>query len=139
MKQRFILTSDRKHKDAVESVSNLEPEPVMEVIIQPYVEKRTVLQNAALHKGFTLLAESLNDAGYEMKSVLSVKEVDIPWTDVSIKEVLFRPIMVAMLDKHSTTELSTKEISEVWLVLTRHLGEHFGIDVPFPSNEPPMI
>ena len=86
-----------------------------------------------------MLADSLNDAGYEMKAVLAAKSVDVPWTEASIKEVLYRPVMVAMLNKHSTTELDTKEISAVWDVLLRHLGENFGVDVPFPSDEPPML
>lgn len=102
-------------------------------------DKRTILQNKALHKGFELLAEALNDGGWEMKSVLAVKEVDVPWTGASIKEVLYRPVMVAMLNKHSTTELDTKEISDVWDVLTRHLGQHFGVAVEFPSDEAPLI
>ena len=86
-----------------------------------------------------MLAIALNDVGYEMKAVLAVKEVDVPWTKESIKEVLYRPIMVAMLDKRSTAEMDTKEVSDVWDVLNRHLGEHFGVNLPFPSDEPPMI
>ena len=98
---------------------------------------RTTQQNAALHVGFALLAECLNDAGYEMKAVLAAKAVDVPWTEASVKEVLYRPIMVAMLNKHSTTELDTKEV--VWAVLNRHLGESFGVALPFPSDEPPLV
>ena len=103
------------------------------------MDKRTIKQNASLHKGFELLAEALNDSGYEMKAVLEAKSVDVPWSPATIKEVLYRPIMVAMLDKHSTTELDTTEISDVWDVLIRHLGENFGIIVEFPSDEAPMI
>ena len=97
--------------------------------------KRTSVQNAALHKGFQLLAESLNDAGLDMKKVFEVKTVSIPWTKESVKEVLFRPIMSAMTEKGSTTELNTVEVSDVWLVLMRHLGENFGINLEFPSEE----
>ena len=96
--------------------------------------KRTEQQNKALHKGCEMLAEALNDAGYEMKAVLAEKDVDVPWTKESIKEVLFRPIMQAMLAKHSTTELDRLEVSQVWDVLNRHLGEKFGITVPFPGD-----
>ena len=97
--------------------------------------KRTEQQNKALHKGCEMLAEALNDAGYEMKAVLAQKDVDVPWTKESIKEVLYRPIMQAMLQKHSTTEMDSAEVSRVWLVLNRHLGEKFGVTVPFPSDE----
>ena len=91
-------------------------------------------QNKALHLGFQLLADALNDAGYEMKAVLAAKSVDVPWTKESVKEVLFRPIMSAMTEKGSTTELGSVEVNEVWDVLLRHLGENFGINVEFPHD-----
>ena len=81
-----------------------------------------------------MLAEALNDAGYEMKAVLQVKSVDVPWTKETVKEVLYKPIAAAMLEKDSTTELDTAEISKVWDVLNRHLGENFGVTVEFPDN-----
>ena len=95
---------------------------------------RTSQQNSALHKGCELLADALNDAGYDMKRTLK-EDVDIPWSKDSVKEYLFRPIMQAMLSKESTVELSTKEVSEVWTVLNRHLAMKFGISIPFPSYD----
>ena len=112
-----------------------ERERELELELEREPVKRTSVQNAALHKGFSLLAEALNDAGYEMKAVLAVKEVDVSWTKESVKEVLFRPIMSAMTEKGSTTELGKVEVSEVWDVLNRHLGENFGVTVGFPSEE----
>lgn len=95
--------------------------------------ERTLKQNKALHMAFTLLADELNGAGLDMKKVL---KVDIPWTPKTVKEFLYRPIMKAMLHKESTTELDTKEISDVWEVLTRELAEKKGIAaIPFPSEE----
>jgi hypothetical protein len=95
---------------------------------------RTPQQNKALHKGFELLADALNDAGYEMKEVLAAKAVDVPWNKDTVKEVLFRPIMTAMYEKGSTTELEKVEVSDVWDVLNRHLAENFGVSVEFPSE-----
>ena len=93
----------------------------------------TSQQNKALHVGFQLLAEALNDSGYEMKAVLAVKNIDIPWTKESVKEVLWRPIQLAMTEKGST-ELGITEVSDVWDVLLRHLGENFGVTVEFPHD-----
>lgn len=95
--------------------------------------ERTKLQNRAMHLAFTLLADELNNAGLDMKKVL---KVDIPWTPKTVKEFLYRPVMRAMLNKESTTELDTKEISDVWEVLTRELAEKKGVNaIPFPSQE----
>lgn len=99
------------------------------------MEQRTSQQNKALHVLFQLLADTLNDAGLEMKKVLSEKEVDIPWNETTIKECLWKPLQKAMLHKTSTTELEKKEVDDVFNVLNRHLGEKFGINIEFPSEE----
>lgn len=97
------------------------------------MEKRTNLQNKALHLYFTQLAKSLNDAGLDMKKVLK-PEVDIPWNGETIKEFIWRPVQKAQLNKESTTELTTKEIDEVFDTINRHLAK-FGIHNLFPSIE----
>ena len=83
---------------------------------------------------FDQLATTLNDAGLDMKKTLK-PGVEIPWTPATIKEWLWRPIQNALLNKESTTELTTKEIDQVFETLVRHLGEKFGITTNFPSIE----
>lgn len=97
-------------------------------------EGRTSQQNKALHVFFQLLAEELNNAGLDMRKALK-PEVDIPWTPSAIKEYLWRPVQKIQLQKHSTTELTSDEITKVYETLNRHLGEKFGLYVPFPSKE----
>lgn len=98
--------------------------------------KRTAQQNRALHKGFELVAKALTDAGLDMRAVLK-PEIDIPWTTVSVKEYLFRPIVRAMTSKLSTADLDKiGEIEAIWEVLMRHLMEKHHIEyIHFPSQE----
>ena len=96
-------------------------------------EKRTDKQNKALHVYCELLAEALNNAGLDMKAVLK-PEIDIPWTQISVKEHLWRPIQRIMMDKESTTELDTVNPSDIHRVLDRHIAEKFGVSIPWPSN-----
>lgn len=95
---------------------------------------RTSRQNKAIHVLFRLLADTLNDNGLDMKRTLK-PEIDINWSPNSVKEYLWRPIQTAQLTKTSTTQLTTKEIDEVFDTINRHLGERFGLHVPFPSIE----
>lgn len=95
-------------------------------------KKRTLTQNKALHKYFSLLAEALNDAGLDMKKVLK-EETEIPWNSYNVKEHLWRPIQVIVDNVDSTTELTTSSVSEVYDVLSRHISSKFGINVEFPS------
>jgi len=97
-------------------------------------DKRTIKQNKSLHKYCELLAESLNEAGLDMKKVLK-PGIDIPWTKESVKKHLWKPIQEVMLDKESTTEMDTKEPSEIYQVLDRHISEKFGVHIPWPNRD----
>ena len=99
--------------------------------------QRTSQQNRALHKGCDLIAKSLTEAGLDMKTVLK-PEIQIPWTTESVKEYLFKPIMKAMTQKSSTTELEKQgDIEAIWEVLMRHLMEKHHVEyIEFPSMEP---
>lgn len=98
-------------------------------------KQRTIKQNKSLHLWFRLLADTLNEAGLDMRTVLK-PEINIEWNDKTIKEYIYKPILNAMLLKKSTTEMTTKDIDKVWETINLHLGEKFGIEVPpIPSEE----
>jgi len=96
-------------------------------------KQRTLTQNSALHLFFSLVAETLNDAGLDMKKTLK-PEVDIDWTPDGVKNYLWRPVQKAMLDKESTTELTKIEVGQVYETLNRFLGEKFAVHVPWPHD-----
>ena len=97
-------------------------------------KQRTLTQNAALHKYCQLLADTLNDGGLDMRTVLK-PEVDIPWTMESVKENLWKPIQKTAIGKNSTTQPLTNEYSIVYEILSKHLSEKLGVYVPWPSRE----
>ena len=100
----------------------------------PKRKRRTNLQTKALHKFFQQLADALNESGYSVAKTLR-HDVEIPWSRVTVKELLWRPVQEAMTGKHSTTELNTVDPSEIYEVLNRHLGERLGVHVEWPSEE----
>jgi hypothetical protein len=97
-------------------------------------KQRTIQQNKALHAWFKLLSDYLNENGLDMRVVLK-PDWRIWWTPESVKENLFKPLMEAMYQKESTTELNTAEINKVYEQIMFILGEKYGIHVPFPSHE----
>ena len=96
--------------------------------------QRTSQQNRSLHLYFTLLADELNSAGYDMRKTLQ-DSIDIPWSPSSVKSFLWKPVQEAMLEKESTTELTTKEIDRIYDVINKAIGERTGVHVPFPSKD----
>ena len=102
---------------------------------------RTDQQRKAIEVYCRLLSEAINDAGFEMKAVLEVKQVDVPWTQDRVKDILWKSLQAPMFpetvnDKGeaSTTKLESGEVNKVYEVLDRHIAEHFGVHIPFPDR-----
>lgn len=98
--------------------------------------QRTNQQRKAIEVFCRSLAEVLNDAGFDMQAVFTVKEVSVPWTQDTVKDVLFRPIMTALLGIESTVDLERQDCSRVHAVLCKNLSEKLGITCPgWPSKQ----
>ena len=95
--------------------------------------QRTPNQNRSLHKYLTWIAEGLSDSGQDMRTLV---KIPIKPTMDNVKENLFKPVMNAMYpDKKSTTELTTKEMMEVYDVFNAAMSERLGIGFDWPSEE----
>lgn len=99
---------------------------------------RTLTQNRALHKFFSELATELNDNGLTVNETLR-QDIEIPWNETLIKELLWRRVQKAQLGKDSTTELTTKEIDLVFEVIAQYLAENHSIVIEFPSIQTLMM
>ena len=106
---------------------------IVEVEIGEQENAVTKRQSRALHVWLGLLAQQLNEGGFDMKRVLK-GEVDIPWTKDSAKLYLYKPVLEAMTGKTSTKHMNTVEPSEICKVIGRRLAEKLGIAIPpWPS------
>lgn len=95
---------------------------------------RTNKQNSALHLWFTLLAKQMTDQGLDMRKVLK-PSVEITPTLELVKNTLWRPIQVLKTGKESTTEITTKELQEIYNDIDRFFLSKHKIELPFPSAE----
>lgn len=93
---------------------------------------RTCTQNRAMHKYFTLLANELNDGGLDMRKTLK-PDAELPWTPESVKTYIWKVVQEAMFGKASTTKLDTKQVSQVYQAVDKHLSTTFNIQVEFPT------
>lgn len=95
---------------------------------------RSSQQNRALHKYLSMLADALNNAGYDMRNTLR-HDIDLPWSPEMVKDLIWRPVQIAMFNTESTAKMKRSDYSKVWEVLNRHTSEKFGIYVQWPSEE----
>jgi hypothetical protein len=95
--------------------------------------QRSNTENAALHKFCTLLAEALNDGGFDFR--LFIKDgYPVPFTMGLVKDHIWRPIQKAVTGCESTTKPVRGQYGEIYDVLNVKLAEH-GIYVPWPCKD----
>lgn len=92
---------------------------------------RSERTSRALHLMFDQLASELNDRGMYISQVI---RFDAPWDGRRVKELIWREVQKKMTGKKSTTELTSREIDEIFEVIHKALSEK-GIEIVFPSIE----
>lgn len=125
-------------QDAISKICNEPNWPQGNVIITitKTDKARTLTQNRALHLWFDMLASALNDAGFDQVKVIEIMEdgIDIPWSKETVKQILYKPILEAMTNKTSTSEMDTIEPGKVYDTLSRWLVTK-GLPAPaFPDR-----
>ena len=130
MSETITINSEIALAEAKRQIENQWREnKYLEVEVRRKAKQITLTQSKSLHLFCEWLAETLNDAGYDMRTTLK-QDVDIPWTKMTVKDHLWRPIQLALTQKRSTQDITTTDPTEVHAVLSRHLGERLGIQCP---------
>jgi len=134
MKQKNILNSKNSLEEHIAFIrAEWEKSKWLRVEIDNE-QQRTGTQNKALHVFCHLLRVELNEKGLDIRKVLTHK-IDIPWTDASVKEYLWKPTQETLTLKKSTTEANRIDYNLVYETINRYMSENFGIYVPWPSND----
>ncbi len=97
------------------------------------ISTRTQKQNASMHMYFTMLANTLNEAGLDFRTLLK-EDAETPWNSDMVKEFLWRKIQIAVTNIKSTSKISKNMVNDVYNILSRHLSEKHNIVVPFPNK-----
>ena len=80
---------------------------------------------------FQSVADELNSLGITTKQVITIVAPRMMTKDL-VKELIWKPIQIAQVNKKHTADLTTKEVDEVLDPFTVALGE-IGLQVTFPS------
>lgn len=97
-------------------------------------KQRTLTQNAAMHKYFTLVSDELNNQGQTVDSVHS-NPIEMEWTPMLVKDLLWRKIQLAKYPEiESTSKLQREQVSDVYETLSRFLAKTLGINIQFPHK-----
>ena len=97
--------------------------------------KRTEKQSDCLHLWLRQVAQVLNDAGLSQEVVLEAlrdrnSAIEIPWTEGSAKENIWKPVQKAMIGQESTTQAGRSDYDAERIGLTKWFGQTFGVELP---------
>ena len=96
---------------------------------------RTYRQNRTIHLLFRRMATALNEAGFEIKHPFK-PDLEIPWSEESVKDLLYRPIITSYFKVDRSSHLNTEQLSESMDILVDAVNRNTGVYVPIPSQEP---
>lgn len=96
---------------------------------------RTWRQNNTLHLLFRRMAKDLNDAGFEIPHPFK-PDLEIPYSEESVKELLYKPIITMYFKVDRSTELTTEQLSESMTILVDAVNRNTGVYTPIPTGEP---
>ena len=97
--------------------------------------QRTIPMNRAMYLAFQQISTLLIEQGIDQRTI--VKDLDgysAPVTPEFLK-LVFKQIMYTMYRKTSTTDLTTNEMTTCFDVFAKFLGEQYGLEVSWPSND----
>ncbi len=96
------------------------------------MDKLTRQQQNALHLWAEQWATLLNQEGHTVRQTLK-EDWDTYWSKDLFKALIIHKLSIAMFDKDSTKDLTTKEIDQIVDIVTKNLANK-GY-VPFPNIE----
>lgn len=99
---------------------------------------RSTKQNAAFHSMCRRLANSLNEAGFDVTHPLNENKT-MPWTEHNVKELLFRDFMQRMYGKSSTAQLTVEEMSELVMIVLARVEDITGVMEGFTAHETQLL
>ena len=97
-------------------------------------QKRTNLQNNALHRYFRLMSDELNKNGITFKKAVR-QDFDMMFSELLFKEAIWKPIQKSLFGETSTRELTSKQIDQIYDIINKHFSEIHEMHIPFPSIE----
>ena len=128
------ITTDQGFKELtlLRHQAKLASKPLF-VHIGPAPEKTiTQRQVNALNLWCRQVAECLQEAGLDMKQIISV---EIPATEYLVKNNLYKAVLESQTGKRSTMDQSTIEPSHIAEILARHFAQKYNVVLPFwPSR-----
>jgi len=140
MSEEYTVSTEHGCKEFLKFAQKLFNEKGFVVFTYSFARKRTKQQQKAIEVYCRLVAEACNDGGLyrEIHSKILGRPMEVPWTQDTIKEFIWRPTQLYLWpSKTSTTQLEPSQVSQVYDVIHKHLIERTNgiINITFPDDQ----
>ena len=125
MSQRWVVNNKYQAEQFCQYIMEHQNSGKVYEILEP---KLTSQQMKAIHAYCDDIARALVASGCDMQQVVSMP---IEPTGKLVKEIMWRPVQLAMHNKKSVTQLKMHDVDDVYRVIARHLAETYDVDVRF--------
>ena len=132
--EHFICRNDREFDNFVKFAKEFYSKKGYAVFAYRNNQHITMNQHNSIFKYCDMLADALNDAGFDMEKIFD-DSFSIPWTKTSVKELLWNTVQDAMFGTTSVKHLERENVTKVYDVINRKISQKTGIFVPFPNRE----
>ena len=130
----LLIESESTRSEAIKSIVLLDLAKKYKLKITKVNSKRTITQNRALHLFFKMIAIELNRLGMTFNYTgLKGLEMEMPYNELLVKQIIWRQIQLTLFEIESTTELDTMQINSILEVLSKFFGDR-GVSIHFPSK-----
>ena len=116
--------------EAKEKLSKFQDAEYLQVDIKN-MDIRSIKQNSALHRYFSLVSIELNKRGIRVDP----QGMNLEWSMLTVKELIWKEFQKLVLGKDSTRLLNKQELTEIYDYVNNFLGERFSFNVEFPNKE----
>lgn len=107
---------------------------IAQSLVNNLPNKRSSQQNKALHMLFTNMSYELNNLGLEHTyRGLNGKDISVRYTPYIVKEFIWKRLQNVLLEKDSTTKLTTADINLIFETLGKWFSEK-GVVIDFPHK-----
>ena len=96
------------------------------------MDTRSLRQNNSLHLWENMIAKTLNDNN---KNLTTIIKAETSWSKDSVHELIIKPIIKALYNKTSTTQLGRTEFEKIIDTIVYLFGTKHGVVIPdFPNR-----
>jgi hypothetical protein len=116
---------------AATTIDDLDKTKHYKVTVTEIKSLRTTQQERAVRKYYQLMADALNNGGYEFEDVLTVP---VSWSPDLFKLLIWDKVREAATQKTSNAKMDNEDLNKTYDILNKFFSTKFGLHVPFPDR-----